>query len=118
MVGLVDRGWWLHLHLLGLVHGGVRRIQRGEACVRVRQLLVVLEQERLVLAELGVGRGQRDGGEGLDRQEGGLLDLRILQSLVDLACSQRISCRKHTPCFVQIQGPLRWQVMVRTMSAS
>jgi hypothetical protein len=56
----------------------VRRIQRGEAGVRVRQLLVVLEQERLVLAELRVGRGEWDGGEGGDREERGLLDLRIM----------------------------------------
>ena len=116
MVGLVDRG--RGLHLLGLVHGGVRRIQRGEACVRVRQLLVVLEQERLVLAELRVGRGQRDAGEGRDREERGLLDLRILQSLIDLTSGQGISCRQHTTCLVQIQGPLRWQMMVRTMSPS
>ena len=116
MVGLVDRGW--RLHLLGLVHGGVRRIQRGEACVRVRQLLVVLEQERLVLAELRVGRGQRDAGEGRDREERGLLDLWILQSLVDLTSGQGISCRQQTTCLVQIQGPLRWQMMVRTMSPS
>lgn len=86
MVGLVDRG--RGLHLLGLVYRGVRRIQRGEACVQVRQLLVVLEQERLVLAELRMGRGQWDAGEGRDREERGLLDLRILQSLVDLACGQ------------------------------
>ena len=56
----------------------MRRIQRGEAGVWVRQLLVVLEQERLVLAELRMGRGQRYTGEGGDREERGLLDLRIM----------------------------------------
>jgi hypothetical protein len=82
MEGLVDRCW--RLHLLGLVHGRVRRIQRGEATVRMWQLLVVLNQERLLLAELRMGRGQRDTGEGRNREERRLLELRILQSLVYL----------------------------------
>jgi hypothetical protein len=82
MEGLVDRCW--RLHLLGLVHGRVRRIQRGEASVRMWQLLVVLNQERLLLAELRMGRGQRDTGEGRNRKERRLLELRILQSLVYL----------------------------------
>jgi hypothetical protein len=84
MEGLVNR--CRRLHLRGLVHGGVRRIQRGEATVRMWQLLVVLNQERLLLAELRMGRGQRDTGEGRNREERRLLELRILQCLVYLTC--------------------------------
>ena len=84
MEGLVNR--CRRLHLLGLVHGRVRRIQRGEATVRMWQLLVVLNKERLLLAELRMGRGQRDTGEGWNREERRLLELRILQSLVYLTC--------------------------------
>lgn len=50
------------------------------------QLLVVLNQERLLLAELRMSRGQRDAGEGWNREERRLLELRILQCLVYLTC--------------------------------
>jgi len=116
MESLVDR--CRRLHLLGLVHRRMRRIQRGEATVRMWQLLVVLNKERLLLAELRMGRGQRDTGEGWNREERRLLELRILQCLVYLTCCHWISCRQHTTCLIQIQGPLRWKVVVRAMSPS